>query len=48
MFIGKKYIYLNNWNYCAGLNDMKDRFTEYIKIKYNLKFNTNITKNIFD
>ena len=32
MFIGKKYIYLNNWNYCAGLNDMKDRFTEYIKL----------------
>jgi hypothetical protein len=28
----KKYIILNNYNYCQGLNDMKDRFTEYLKL----------------
>ena len=28
----KKYIYLHNFTYSAGLNDLKDRFTEYLKI----------------
>ncbi len=31
-FINKKYIYLNNYFYTAGLNDIKDRFTEYLKL----------------
>jgi hypothetical protein len=30
--IPKKYIYLNNFSYQAGLTDLKDRFTDYIKI----------------
>lgn len=32
MYTNKKYIYLNNWNGGSGLNDVKDRFTEYIKL----------------
>ena len=28
----KKYIYLNNYIWCHGLNDQKDRFTEYLKL----------------
>jgi hypothetical protein len=28
----KKYIFLNNYHYSNGLNDMKDRFTEYLKM----------------
>jgi hypothetical protein len=32
MFSNKKYIFLNNYTYCAGLNDLKDRLTEYIKL----------------
>ena len=32
MNTNKKYIYLNNWNGGSGLNDVKDRFTEYIKL----------------
>jgi len=30
--VPKKYIYLNNYNYTAGLTDMKDRLTDYIKL----------------
>lgn len=30
--IPKKYIYLNNFSYLAGLSDLKDRFTDYMKI----------------
>ena len=36
-FDNKKYIYLNNYTYSEGLNDMKDRFTEFIKLSLILK-----------
>ena len=32
MFANKKFIFLNNYKYSAGLNDMKDRFIEYLKL----------------
>jgi hypothetical protein len=35
--VPKKYIYLNNYKYSAGLTDMKDRFTDYIKLSIILK-----------
>ena len=32
MFANKKLIFLNNYKYSAGLNDMKDRFIKYLKL----------------